>query len=70
VADGKAIKETTKQLAANQETKVKATLTRKARRRLEEKLDKRGKAKTKVEATASNQGGATATDAVKVKLKD
>jgi Trypsin len=70
VSQGKAIKDTTKQLAANQETKVKAKLKRKARRRLEEKLDKRGKAKTKVEATASNQGGATATDAVKVKLKD
>jgi hypothetical protein len=70
VAKGKAIKDTTKQLAANQETKVKAKLRRKARRRLEEKLDEKGKANTKVQATASVQGGPKATDAVKVKLKD
>jgi hypothetical protein len=70
VATGKAIKETTKQLGANEKTKVKAKLKRKARNRLEEKLEEKGKAKTKVKATAIDQGGAEATDKVKVKLKD
>jgi hypothetical protein len=70
VATGKAIKETTKQLGANEKTKVKAKLKRKARNRLEEKLDQKGKAKTKVKATAIDQGGTAATDKVKVKLKD
>jgi hypothetical protein len=70
VATGKKIKETTKQLAANEKTKVKAKLKRKARNRLEEKLDKKGKAKVKVKGTATGQGGAEATDTVKVKLKD
>jgi hypothetical protein len=70
VATGKAIKETTKQLAANEKTKVKAKLKRKARNRLEEKLEEKGKAKTKVKGTAIDQGGAEATDKVKVKLKD
>jgi hypothetical protein len=70
VATGKAIKETTKQLAANEKTKVKAKLKRKARNRLEEKLEEKGKAKTKVKAAAIDQGGQEATDTVKVKLKD
>jgi hypothetical protein len=70
VATGKAIKETTKQLGANEKTKVKAKLKRKARNRLEEKLEEKGKAKTKVKATAIDQGGNEATDQVKVKLKD
>lgn len=70
VTKGKKIKETTEQLAANQETKVTAKLKRKARNRLEEKLEQKGKAKVNVEGTATNQSGATATDTVKVKLKD
>jgi hypothetical protein len=70
VATGKKIKETTKQLAADEKTKVKAKLKRKARNRLEEKLEKKGKAKIKVKGTATDQGGAAATDTVKVKLKD
>jgi hypothetical protein len=70
VATGKAIKETTKQLGANEKTKVKAKLKRKARNRLEEKLEESGKAKTKVKGTAIDQGGQEATDKVKVKLKD
>jgi hypothetical protein len=70
VATGKAIKETTKELAAGEKTKVKAKLKRKARNRLEEKLDKKGKTKTKIKATATDQSGGTATDKVKVKLKD
>ena len=70
VATGKKIKGTTEQLAANQETKVKAKLKRKARNRLEEKLEDKGKAKVKIQGTATNQSGAEATDTVKVKLKD
>jgi hypothetical protein len=70
VATGKAIKETTKELAANQGTKVKVKLKRKARQRLEEKLEDKGTAKVKVKGTATNRSGATATDTVKVKLKD
>jgi hypothetical protein len=70
VAGGKKIKDTTKQLAANQKTKVKAKLKRKPRERLEEKLEERGKAKVKVEGTATTQSGATAADKVKVKLKE
>ena len=65
-AEGKKIKDTTKQLAANQDTTVKAKLKRKARNRLEEK----GKGKVKVTATATDQSGGEATDKVKVKLKD
>ena len=68
VARGKEIKKTTKQLAANQETKVKAKLKRKARERLG-KLEEKGTAKFKVEGTATTQSGAEATDTVKVKLK-
>jgi subtilisin family serine protease len=70
VATGKAIKNTAKQLAANQKTKVKAKLKRAKRKRLAKKLDKSGKAKAKVKATATGQSGATAADEVKVKLKD
>ena len=66
VAEGKKIKETTKQLAANEKTTVKAKLKRKARNRLEEK----GKGKVKIEGTAASQSGLAATDTVKVKLKD
>jgi hypothetical protein len=64
-ATGKKIKETTKQLAANEKTTVKAKLKRKALNRLEEK----GKGKVKIEGTVSDPTG-TATDTVKVKLKD
>jgi hypothetical protein len=70
VATGKAIKETTKQLAANQQTTVKAKLKRKQRKKLAKKLDKKGKAKVKVQGTATTQSGAEAADTVKVKLKD
>jgi plastocyanin len=66
VATGNKIKETTTQLAADQETLVKAKLKRKALNRLEEK----GKGKVKIEGTATDQSGASATDTVKVNLKD
>jgi hypothetical protein len=65
-AEGKKIKETTKELAANQETTVKAKLKRKALNRIEDK----GKGKVKITATATDQSGATDSDTVKVKLKD
>jgi plastocyanin len=67
---GGSVKQTTVQLAADEKTKVKAKLNRSQRERLEEKLDRSGKAKAKVEATATDQSGATATDVVKVKLRD
>ena len=70
VVTGKALTETTTELAANQKTKVKAKLKRKARKKLAKRLDRRGKAKTKVEATATHQGGSSATDKVTVKLKN
>jgi hypothetical protein len=66
VAKGKKIKKTTKQLAADQKTTVKAKLKRKARKRCEDK----GKCKVKINGTASTPTGDTATDTVKVKLKD
>jgi hypothetical protein len=65
VAEGKKIKETTTQLAADQKTTIKAKLKRKARNRFEEK----GKGKVKVEGTATTLSG-TDSDTVKVKLKD
>jgi glucose/arabinose dehydrogenase len=70
VARGKKVKETTKQLAANQETKANAKVKRKQRRRLEEKLAERGQAAVKIKGAATDRRGATATDRVKVKLKD
>jgi hypothetical protein len=68
--EGKAIKPTTAQLAAGEETKVKAKLKTKARRKLTDKLDEKGKAKTKLVGTATDARDRTTTDAVKVKLKD
>jgi arylsulfatase A-like enzyme len=63
-------KGTTRDLVANRETKVKAELIPKARKRLQEKLDEKGEAKVTVIGTATTQSGAEATDTVKVKLKD
>jgi hypothetical protein len=65
VVEGKKIKDTTTELAADQKTTVKAKLKRKALNRFEEK----GKGKVKIEGTASTLSG-EATDTVKVKLKD
>ena len=70
VATGKEIKKTTKQLAANQKTTLKAKLKPKARQRLEQKLEEKGTAKVKVKGTATAEGGTTATDTVRVRLKD
>jgi hypothetical protein len=66
VAEGKKIKETTTQLAANQKTTIKAKLKRKVRNRFEEK----GKGKVKIEGSASAPSGVAGTDKVKAKLKD
>ena len=70
VVTGKALTETTTELAANQKTKVKAKLKRKARKKLAKRLDRKGKAKTKVEATATHQGCSSATEKLTVKLKN
>jgi hypothetical protein len=51
MAEGKKIKDATRDLVANQETKVKAKLKCKARNRLEEQLEEKGKAKLKVTGT-------------------
>ena len=69
LAVGGSVKKTTKQLAGGQRTKVKAKLKSAKRRKLAKKLNKSGKAKAKVEAAASNEGG-TALDEIKVKLRD
>ena len=66
VAEGKKIKETTKQLAANEKTEIKAKLKRKFSNRILE----RGKGQVKIEGTATDQGGSSATDTVEVKLRD
>jgi hypothetical protein len=65
-----AVKKTSKQLAANEATRIKAKLKRAKRKRLANKLDRSGMAKAKVKATATDASGATATDKLKVKLKD
>jgi 6-phosphogluconolactonase (cycloisomerase 2 family) len=70
VARGKGIRKKTSELAANEETKVKAKLKRAKYGRLANKLEENGKAKVKVEGTATDQSGAATTDEIKVKLKD
>jgi hypothetical protein len=69
LAVGGSVKDTTKQLAGGQRTKVKAKLKSAKRKKLAKKLNKSGKAKAKVEAAASSEGG-TALDEIKVKLRD
>jgi hypothetical protein len=64
VADGKDIKETTKQLPANEKTEIKAELTRKFHNQVEQ-----GE-RVKIKGTATDQSGATATDTVKAKVTD
>jgi excisionase family DNA binding protein len=69
VARGKAIKETAKELASNQKTKVKVKLNRAKRKQLQKRVDEKGNAKVTVKATATDQSGATATDQIKLKLR-
>jgi Glucose / Sorbosone dehydrogenase len=69
VAKGRSIKTETLPLTADQRTKVAAKLRRKQQRRLAERLDKKGRAKARVKATATDSGGAAAADRVTVKLK-
>jgi hypothetical protein len=66
VAEGKKIEETTKQLAANEKTEIKARLTRKFLHRMSD----RNHGQVKIESTAADQGGSSATDAVEFKLRD
>jgi hypothetical protein len=70
VAKGKKTKKLVAELAADRRSKFKVKLKRKARSRLEEKLEEKGKAHVKVKGTATTRGGAEASDAVKVKLKE
>lgn len=70
VATGSKIRTTTEELVANHRTRVKAKLKRKAKVKLAKQLEKKGRAKLKVTGTGTVQGGAAATDTVRVKLKD
>jgi glucose/arabinose dehydrogenase len=70
VATGEAIKRRTKELAANQKSEVKVKLERAMREQLQKRLDKKGKAKVKLTATATDQSGGTAIDTIKVRLRD
>jgi hypothetical protein len=70
VATGKGIKQTTKELATNQKTKVKVKLRRAKLKQLQERLERKGKAKAKVTVIATDQAGATTTDKINVKLRD
>jgi len=65
VATGRKIKKTTKQLAAGEETEIKARL--KHPKRLNEKPG-RGKPKVKIKVAATNEFGQSATDELKVEL--
>jgi glucose/arabinose dehydrogenase len=69
VATGKAIKETEKELAPQQKSKVEVKLKPAKRKRLQKRLDKKGKAKVTIKATATDQSGETAADKIEVKLK-
>jgi hypothetical protein len=64
------VKATTKQLAAGEQTKIKAKLKGSKRARLQEKLASSGKAKAKVEALATDEFGNADIEEIKVKLKD
>jgi uncharacterized cupredoxin-like copper-binding protein len=64
VADGKDIKETTKQLPANEKTEIKAELTQKFHHQVEPGD------RVKIKGTATDQSGAAATDTVKAKVTD
>jgi lysophospholipase L1-like esterase len=70
IATGRAIKKTTEELAANEKTKVKAKLKRKAHQKLAKDIGRKGTAKTKIRATATTEAGGTATDKIKVAVRD
>jgi hypothetical protein len=59
-----------KELVGGAKTKVKATLKSKRFKSLARTLDRTGKAKAKVEATATSPTSGTVIDEIKVKLKD
>jgi hypothetical protein len=66
---GGSIKQTTKQLEGSAKTKINARLKSSARKKLAKRLDKKGKAKAKVEASAASETSGTAIEEIKVKLK-
>lgn len=70
LAVGGSVKKTTKQLAGGVRTKVRAKVKQSQRKKLAKKLDKKGKAKAKVQAAATAADGGTATDQIKVRLRD
>jgi hypothetical protein len=67
---GGSVKNTTRNLAAGQKTKVNAKLKKSTREKLEDKLAASGKAKAKVEALATDPFGNTDIQEITVKLKD
>jgi glucose/arabinose dehydrogenase len=66
---GKGIEETEEKLAANRRTEVRAELNRPTRRRLERKLEEKGRAKVGVEVTAVDERNAAVAETVKVTLR-
>ena len=67
---GGSVKQTTKTLTGGVKTKIKATLKSKKFKQLAQTLDRKGKAKAKVEAAATSPTSGTVIDEIKVKLKD
>jgi lysophospholipase L1-like esterase len=70
VATGSAIKKTTAEVAANGTTKITAKLKPNARKEFARRLDRKGKAKTAIRATVTTEAAGTATEKIKVRLKD
>jgi hypothetical protein len=64
------VKQTTMNLTGAVKTKIQARLKPKKFKQLAQTLDRTGKAKAKIEATATSPTGGTVIDAIKVKLKD
>src|SRR5262245_9506597 len=68
--DGRAIEPTVTNLVADERTTVKARLKRAVRKRLDRKLDKRGKAKIKIPGTATEPtNGRSADDRVTIRFR-
>jgi hypothetical protein len=67
---GGSVKQTETKLAGGVKTKIRAKLKPKTFKQLAQKLDSTGKAKAKIEGAATSPTSGTATDSIKVKLKD
>jgi hypothetical protein len=67
---GGSVKNTTKQLAAGEKTKVKAKLKGSKREKLDDKLATSGRANAKVEAVATDEFDNQAVEEIKVRLTD